>query len=92
MNSAVTLEQIPQVVLDVVTEKLSAYDEQADETVLDEKIAQLPFDSLDSLEVTHELERRLHVQTDAATVAAFETYRDYVPYLQSLVESSWQQG
>ncbi|GIJ19752.1 acyl carrier protein [Micromonospora lutea] len=91
MKSAVTPEQIHQVVVDVVTEKLSAYDERADESVLDEPIAQLPFDSLDSLEVTHELERRLHLQTDAAVVAAFETFREYVPYLQSLVEPSWQQ-
>lgn len=91
MSNVITPEQIHQVVLDVVTEKLSAYDEQADESVLDEPIAQLPFDSLDSLEITHELERRLHVQTDAAVVAAFGTLREYIPYLRSLLEPSCPQ-
>lgn len=91
MSKVVTPEQIHQVVLDVVIEKLASYDEPADETVLDEPIAQLPFDSLDSLEITHELERRLQVQTDASVVAAFKTLREYIPYLRSLLEPSWQQ-
>jgi len=84
MNN-ITPAEVNEVVTQVIVDKLSDWNETADESVMDESIAQLQLDSLDSLEITHELERRLHVQADTTVIATFGTLREYVPYFQSLL-------